>query len=148
MRVVLLPFFLLSLGAALTPWALELIWAYRTRWLPLLCLLALVLTQGIALAKLSSTLPRLEVVQASPPPVLLPAITQSFLEERAAKPFTSETVAADLARLQEWLKLQPHHRDILVNLSILYALNNQPDQARAAFSEAQHLDPNAPIFSD
>lgn len=146
MRVVLFPFFVLRLGLALTPWILEVIWLVRVRWVPLLLLGGLLLGQSLWMYQLWLSRPTLPATDQALSLGLVPAIGQLPPDQLYTYTFSPLTVAHDLAQLQGWLALQPRHRDILINLSLLYTLNQQPEPARAALNEAQLLDPNSPLF--
>jgi cytochrome c-type biogenesis protein CcmH/NrfG len=77
---------------------------------------------------------------------ILPAVSQLPAEQLHRFTYDPARVTTETTRLQAWLALQPRHRDLWLNLSILYALNQQPGPAQDALSEARQLDPNSELF--
>lgn len=146
MRAVVLPFFLIRLGLALLPWLGEVMWTVRVRWVPVLLLTGLLVGQGRWMYQLWTSRPVLPATDQVLSLGLVPAITQLPINELYTYTFSPIEVASQLAELHSWLALQPRHRDVLLNLSILYTLNQQPGPAQAALSEAQLLDPNSQLF--
>lgn len=65
--------------------------------------------------------------------------TQSMTYEQA-----QQTYAVTRALLE----MQPNHRDTLINAALLAEQLNLPGEAQHYWLEAQHLDPNAPIFNN
>jgi hypothetical protein len=46
------------------------------------------------------------------------------------------------------VSIQPTHRDILINLSLLYQAQNNPEKADEFLVAAKQLDPNNPLFAE
>ncbi|GIK84497.1 MAG: hypothetical protein BroJett025_11190 [Patescibacteria group bacterium] len=92
---------------------------------------------GISL--LNTTQKPVEVVSAS---AVIPKNVDLFV----AKRMTKEQIALEINSLEKVLAIQPHSRDILLNLSLLYAALGETQKAEEYKNTARIIDPNNPIF--
>lgn len=56
-----------------------------------------------------------------------------------------ESRSKTIAHLEDLLNLNPHGRDVLVQLAILYYENNQPSRAKNYYQQAKTIDPEIAI---
>lgn len=163
-RFLGLPFFTLKLLWVATPSVLGLIalslagsslfWIGGF-WLAiiLLCLVAFrtQLTRVLFLILPASTQPEVPIVsRPSSGHDLKLELTQHLQAQQLH--FAETTLSNSSARtlLPIWKKmaqLQPTHRDILINLTLIYLELNQPEQAKKTWQQAQESDPNHPALN-
>lgn len=143
MNTVSLLFFELQLLAhiAAFSWQVAKIKLGKLRFLLLVPLLVAVIGAYGATGIVFSTL------QEEPVPVLLefvPAQPHLFTKEY----LTQEEIHFQLQYLQELLVQQPSHRDILINVSHLYAALGDEKNAIYYWEQARKTDPNNAIFKN
>lgn len=61
--------------------------------------------------------------------------------------FTRKEVDAKIQQYEKILQIQPQHRDVLVNTSLLYQAITEQKKAHQLWEQARELDPNNPLFS-
>ena len=66
---------------------------------------------------------------------------------KAPQSFTMEKYNQQIETFLFLNSIQPTHRDILVNLALLYQAQNNEDKALVYWNSAQELDPNNQLFS-
>jgi tetratricopeptide (TPR) repeat protein len=126
MRRLLLPFFVLRLLLSLIPFLLvvlaSVLYPIRSFLITLLFFLYFTLVLGKTLTVLSVAQPSNQIT---------------------IEPFDNDT------ELKKWLSLyaqQPTHRDILINVSLLYSAQGDEENARKYLRKAWEVDPNNKIF--
>lgn len=127
-RWLQLPWFLLRLGKEVLSTLFTLVWlSIAPHRLVLICLIFFLSVFILNFFPLSPTL--FERFRPLPQP-------------------TQDTTKID-QQIQYWEKLkslQPTHRDVLYNLSLLYAAKNEPSKAQEYWEQARQQDPNHPLF--
>lgn len=87
------------------------------------------------------------VLSAPQPQDLFPLRSVS-LTETNSKPvsYSLELYNTQLTNYLEIASVQPTHRDILLNLSLLYRAQDNQSKAQEFWLAAKQLDPNNPVF--
>ncbi len=138
MRYLLLPFFLIRLLLVIFPSLVRLTIPQLPPVAPIflsLLLLVVVTTQQ---------LPSLKLRFQSQTPAVLSAQTEvSPMASDAGLETTTDT------ELYHWLNLyaqQPTHRDVLLNIALLYQAQGKTDEAQKFYHLAKEVDPNNPLI--
>ena len=66
----------------------------------------------------------------------------------APQTFTLEEYNKHLTSLLFLYNIQPTHKDILINLALLYQSQDNEDKALSYWNSAKELDPNNPVFRE
>jgi len=64
------------------------------------------------------------------------------------KIFSEQTLAEYIANYEQLLRLQPTHRDLLLNVALLYQAKLDTKRSEYYWLQAQKQDPNLPLFSN
>ena len=124
MHYLLLPFFILSLLIAIVPSLLALL---TIKLLPYRSLMA-----SFFIFSLIATV--LFISLSTPPPKIISPAETRLIEQKI--------------QLESWLRKQPTHRDILLNLSKIHQSLEDEQQSLEFLTQAQSLDPNNDIFQE
>ena len=84
---------------------------------------------------------------SAPKPALNLPLTTTTITTGTNHQFTLQEYNQSLTQLISLANLQPTHRDILINLSLLLKAQHQDDKAREYWLAARRLDPNNSFFS-
>lgn len=154
-----LPWFLLQLTMASLPSLLGLVFSQ----VPSLALTTLLLLFSLSqvgasfyhilypptVYKEAQKLVFLRVVTNNPNyPSPLPQELLHSLSTHSTLPYSISHTPSLILEHQQLLAAQPLHRDVLVNLALLSAWNNQVDAALSYWETARTLDPNHPLFQE
>lgn len=129
-RWLVFPFFLLRLGLVIAPTIL------KVGLLPLGKYIHLVLAFLVLVIALVFSLIRYQT---------FPLFTRFFPQPTPSISF--ELINKEISYWEKLRSLQPQHRDVLINLSLLYHAKGETTKAQELLDQARQLDPNNPYFA-
>lgn len=78
----------------------------------------------------------------------LVAVSHSSSPDLKEVYYSQEDLDQQILALEQLLRLQPTHRDLLVNISFLYQAKMDTSRSQYYWQQARLQDPNSPLFTE